>query len=139
MSIQGQKQAAEAQARASMMSAQWNADQANKQAAYDEGVAQQNIRRERDNNKRELARRRAASARGGLAESGAVTDNLIEASSRHQKEIDDMKSAIEHTRLLREKLRADPHRPAYHFATPEDIGIPGDPINVGADDPLGDH
>ncbi len=42
-------------------------------------------------------------------------------------QIDDIKTAIEHTRLLREKLLADPHRPAYHFVQPEDIGIPGDP------------
>jgi len=41
--------------------------------------------------------------------------------------IDDMKTAIEHTRLLREKLLSDPHRPVYHFAIAEDIGIPGDP------------
>lgn len=86
MSIQGQKNAAKAAEQA----AEWNADQANKQAAYEEGVAQKNMRRERDNNRRELARRRASSARGGLAESGAVTDNLIEASSRHQQEIDDI-------------------------------------------------
>jgi beta-fructofuranosidase len=43
------------------------------------------------------------------------------------KQIEDMKTAIEHTRLVREALLADPHRPTYHFATPEDIGIPGDP------------
>ena len=86
MSIQGQRNAAKAAEDA----ADWNADQANKQAAYDEGVAQQNMRRERDNNRRELARRRASAARGGLAESGAVSDNLIEASSRHQQEIDDI-------------------------------------------------
>ena len=82
----GQRQAA----KAAEESAEWNADQLRKQANYDEGIAQKNMRRERENNKRELARRRAAGARGGLAESGAVTDNLIEASSRHQQEIDDM-------------------------------------------------
>lgn len=43
------------------------------------------------------------------------------------KQIEDMKTAIEHARLLREKLLADPYRPGYHFATPEDIGVPGDP------------
>ena len=31
------------------------------------------------------------------------------------------------SRRLREKLLADPYRPAYHFTDPEDIGIPGDP------------
>lgn len=30
------------------------------------------------------------------------------------------------SRLLREKLLADPYRPGYHFAVPGDIGIPGD-------------
>ena len=86
LSIQGQKNAA----RAAEQAAEWNADQANKQANYDESVAQKNMRRERENNKRELARRRASAARGGLVESGAVSDNLIEASSRHQTEIDDI-------------------------------------------------
>ena len=42
-------------------------------------------------------------------------------------QIDDMTRAIEHARLLRETLLADPHRPTYHFAIPEDMGIPGDP------------
>jgi beta-fructofuranosidase len=31
------------------------------------------------------------------------------------------------TRSLREKLLADPYRPAFHFCLPEDIGVPGDP------------
>lgn len=30
------------------------------------------------------------------------------------------------SRRLREKLLADPYRPAYHFTDPEDVGIPGD-------------
>lgn len=30
-------------------------------------------------------------------------------------------------RLLRERLLADPYRPGYHFAIPEDVGVPGDP------------
>ena len=30
------------------------------------------------------------------------------------------------SRTLREKLLADPYRPAYHFTDPEDVGIPGD-------------
>lgn len=34
---------------------------------------------------------------------------------------------IRSTRLLREKMLADPYRPGYHFCTPEDIGMPGDP------------
>ena len=91
--IQGQKYAAKSAQMAQLASeqaAQWNADQANKQADYDESVAQKNMRRERENNKRELARRRANSAKGGLQESGAVSDNLIEASSRHQQDIDDI-------------------------------------------------
>jgi len=86
MSIHGQRQAA----KAAEQSAEWNADQQRKQARYEETVAQKNMRRERENNKRELARRRASSARGGLMETGAVSDNLIEASERHQTEIDDI-------------------------------------------------
>lgn len=82
----GQRQAAKAQEDA----AEWNADQMRKQARYEESVAQKNMRRERENNRRELARRRASSARGGLAETGVVADNLIEASERHQQEIDDI-------------------------------------------------
>ena len=34
---------------------------------------------------------------------------------------------IKATRDFRERLLADPHRPAYHFSFPEDQGIPGDP------------
>jgi len=86
MSIHGQRNAA----KAAEQSAEWNADQQRKQAAYEESVAQKNMRRERENNKRELARRRASSARSGLMETGAVADNLLEASERHQVEIDDI-------------------------------------------------
>ena len=86
VSIMGQRQAA----KAAEMSAEWNADQARKQAAYEESVAQKNMRRERENNKREIARMRALGARSGLTETGAVSDNLIEASERHQTEIDDI-------------------------------------------------
>ena len=75
---------------AAEQAAEWNADQQRKQAAYEESVAQKNMRRERENNKRELARRRASAARGGLMETGAVSDELIEASERHQVEIDDI-------------------------------------------------
>ena len=31
------------------------------------------------------------------------------------------------TRFFREKLLADPYRPAFHFCLPEDMGVPGDP------------
>lgn len=31
------------------------------------------------------------------------------------------------SRLLRERLLADPYRPTYHFCVPEDMGLPGDP------------
>jgi len=86
MSVQGQRSAA----KAAEMSAEWNADQARKQASYEESVAQKNMRRERENNRRELARMRALGARSGLAETGVVSDNLIEASERHQTEIDDI-------------------------------------------------
>ena len=34
---------------------------------------------------------------------------------------------VQNTRLFREKLMADPYRPAYHFCVPEDKGYPGDP------------
>ena len=86
MSVQGQRAAA----KAAEQSAEWNADQARKQASYEESVAQKNMRRERENNRRELARMRALGARSGLAETGVVSDNLIEASERHHTEIDDI-------------------------------------------------
>ena len=86
VSMYGQYQAGKAQEQA----AKWNADQQRKQASYEEGIAQRNMRRERENNRRELARRRASAARGGLAETGAVSDELIEASERHQTELDDI-------------------------------------------------
>jgi len=35
--------------------------------------------------------------------------------------------AIRSARLLRERFLADPYRPGYHFCTPEDMGLPGDP------------
>jgi len=35
-------------------------------------------------------------------------------------------SVVQSTRLLREKLLADPYRPGYHFCVPEDSGRPGD-------------
>jgi beta-fructofuranosidase len=34
---------------------------------------------------------------------------------------------IRSSRLLRERLLADPYRPSYHFCVPEDMGMPGDP------------
>ncbi|MCX6226403.1 MAG: hypothetical protein NTV01_16920, partial [Bacteroidia bacterium] len=37
------------------------------------------------------------------------------------------KQVIQTTRELRERLLADPYRPAYHFCIPEDNGMPGDP------------
>jgi len=37
------------------------------------------------------------------------------------------KAVIQSTRAFRERLLADPYRPAYHFCVPEDRGIPGDP------------
>ncbi len=37
------------------------------------------------------------------------------------------KEVIKATREFRERLLADPYRPAYHFAFPEDNGRPGDP------------
>ena len=39
----------------------------------------------------------------------------------------DQSERIEGARKLREQLLADPWRPGYHFAIPEDIGRPGDP------------
>ncbi|NQU22124.1 MAG: GH32 C-terminal domain-containing protein [Candidatus Nealsonbacteria bacterium] len=35
-------------------------------------------------------------------------------------------AVVQSTRLLREKLLADPYRPGYHFCVPEDNGRPGD-------------
>ncbi len=43
------------------------------------------------------------------------------------KQIENIATAIEHSRLLREKFLSDPYRPGYHFVIPEDIGVPGDP------------
>ena len=37
------------------------------------------------------------------------------------------KEVIKATREFRERLLADPYRPAYHFCVPEDVGRPGDP------------
>lgn len=37
------------------------------------------------------------------------------------------KAVVQSTRAYRERLLADPYRPAYHFCLPEDIGYPGDP------------
>lgn len=37
------------------------------------------------------------------------------------------KEVIRATREFRERLLSDPHRPAYHFCFPEDLGRPGDP------------
>lgn len=34
---------------------------------------------------------------------------------------------VQFTRSFRERLLADPYRPAYHFCIPEDTGYPGDP------------
>ena len=97
MSIQAQRASAKAQAQAldyqnkvQQQQAEWNRDQLQKQANYDESIAQKNMRRERENNKREIARMRALAAGSGLTETGAVSDNLIEASERHQTEIDDL-------------------------------------------------
>jgi beta-fructofuranosidase len=36
-------------------------------------------------------------------------------------------AVLRSTRMLRERLLADPYRPGYHFCLPEDMGIPGDP------------
>ena len=38
-----------------------------------------------------------------------------------------MKQQITAARTYREKLLADPHRPAFHFTVPDDNGMPGDP------------
>ena len=37
------------------------------------------------------------------------------------------KKVLQSTREFRERLMADPYRPAYHFCIPEDNGMPGDP------------
>jgi len=86
MSIQGQRSAA----KAAEQSAEWNADQARKQAAYEEGIAQENMRRTRENNRRQLARQRATGARSGLQETGAVEAMLVDTSERLQQDVDDI-------------------------------------------------
>lgn len=40
---------------------------------------------------------------------------------------DDILTLVNHHRLIKERLIADPYRPGYHFAVPSDNGIPGDP------------
>jgi len=100
MSIQGQKNAA----KAGEYAAEFNADQARKQAKYNEGIAQENMRRQRDNNRREIARRRATAARSGLAETGAVADSLIETGDRLQQDIDDIwERASKNSEMLENK------------------------------------
>ncbi len=100
MNIQGQKASAKAQENA----AEFNADQAKKQTAYDESLAQENMRRKRSDNQRELARRRASAARGGLQETGAVTSSLVETSDRLQTEVDDIwKRAAKNSEYLEGK------------------------------------
>lgn len=37
-----------------------------------------------------------------------------------------MKQEWNHTRTYRERMLADPYRPTYHFAIPDDNGVPGD-------------
>lgn len=40
--------------------------------------------------------------------------------------MENLMQAVESSRILREKFLADPARPGYHFAIPEDLGVPGD-------------
>ena len=89
MSIQGQKAAA----KGAQMSAEWNADQARKQAKFEEATAQENMRRKRENNRRAIARERAKGARGGLKETGAVADMLTDKAERLQQDVDDIWSS----------------------------------------------
>ena len=86
MSIQGQKAAA----KGAEMSAEWNADQARKQAKFEEDTAQTNMRRKRENNKRAIARQRAMGARSGLTDAGAVGDMLVDKAERLQTDVDDI-------------------------------------------------
>ena len=86
MSIQGQRAAA----KGAQMSADWNADQARKQAKFEEETAQENMRRKRENNRRAIARERAKSARGGLQETGAVAGMLTDKAERLQQDVDDI-------------------------------------------------
>jgi hypothetical protein len=86
MSVQGQRAAA----KGAQMSAEWNADQARKQAKFEEETAQENMRRKRENNKRAIARERALGARGGVKETGAVADMLVDKADRLQKDVDDL-------------------------------------------------
>lgn len=98
MSIQGQKSAA----KAAQMSAEWNADQARKQAKFEEETAQENMRRKRENNKRAIARQRAMGARAGLTDAGAVGEMLIDKSERLQQDVDDLwKNASTRSEQLR--------------------------------------
>ncbi|MHA1679521.1 MAG: glycoside hydrolase family 32 protein [Promethearchaeota archaeon] len=38
-----------------------------------------------------------------------------------------LKDMVKHSRALRERFLMDKYRPGYHFAIPDDIGMPGDP------------
>ena len=68
-----------------------------------------------------LARRRPVSALKSLQ--SANVDPVFDWSE--QRHIP--RQAILSARLLRERLMADPFRPRWHFAIPEDSGVPGDP------------
>ena len=98
MSVQGQRSAA----KAAEMSAEWNADEARKQAKFEEETAQENMRRKRENNKRAIARQRAMGARAGLTDAGAVGEMLIDKSERLQQDVDDLwKNASTRSEQLR--------------------------------------
>ena len=68
-----------------------------------------------------LARRRPVSALKSL-QSASVDPVFDWSEQRHIP-----RQAILSARLLRERLMADPFRPRWHFAIPEDSGVPGDP------------
>ncbi|HOZ48765.1 MAG TPA: GH32 C-terminal domain-containing protein [Candidatus Hydrogenedentes bacterium] len=59
-----------------------------------------------------------------LAQPGAEGAATPPLDWRHSSAVPD--SVVLSTRLFRERLLADPYRPGYHFAMPEDWGRPGD-------------
>ena len=71
-----------------------------------------------------LARRRSSNALKSL-QSAQNRNDAVELGWSTKDPVP--REAILSSRVLREKLMADPYRPRWHFAIPEDSGVPGDP------------
>lgn len=62
-----------------------------------------------------------------LATKAAVSSSTSVIPSQWSKDEPVPDAVMLSTRILREKMLEDPYRPGYHFAVPEDMGVPGDP------------